>query len=173
MLPTNLGLAFILMYAVVFLPFDPVSKALLLPIEPTQLLWINLVAAVALFRWEYDLQTAVEREPLAEAQTMAVTTVIMFQIYYVLMSRSLNDPIRAIGYFSNPWVFVGIGITLALQAAFVYAPPLQAVFGTAALEPAELGLSALTGLIVVPVILFDKWLSRSRRTQPQTQPASG
>jgi magnesium-transporting ATPase (P-type) len=31
-----------------FSPFDPVTKVLLLPMLPTQLLWINLVAAVAL-----------------------------------------------------------------------------------------------------------------------------
>lgn len=218
-LPTNLGLAFILMYAVLFLPFDPVSKLLLLPVEPTQLLWINLVAAVALalplafeakepyvmerpprdpkapilsrlvvrrtilasmlmtagavalFQWEYNLRPSEAREALAEAQTMAVTTVIMFQIYYMLMSRSLHDPIRAIGYFSNPMVFLGVGITLALQAAFIYAPPLQAIFGTAALAPSELALSAATGLIVVPLILVDKWLSRSRRRPGSTRAA--
>ena len=47
-LPTNLGLAFILIYAVAFFPFDPQSKELLLPMRPVQLLWINLVAAVSL-----------------------------------------------------------------------------------------------------------------------------
>jgi len=48
LLPTNLGLALILIYGILFFPFDPVSKVLLLPMLPTQLLWINLVAAVTL-----------------------------------------------------------------------------------------------------------------------------
>jgi magnesium-transporting ATPase (P-type) len=48
LLPTNLGLALILIYGIMFFPFDPVTKVLLLPMLPTQLLWINLVAAVAL-----------------------------------------------------------------------------------------------------------------------------
>ena len=209
-LPTNLGLAFILMYAVMFLPFEPVSKALLLPIQPTQLLWINLVAAVALalplafevkepnvmqrpprdpqkpilsalvvrrtviasvlmtagalliFYWEYLLKPAAERESLPEAQTMAVTTVILFQIFYFLTSRSLRDSMRTIGITSNPWVFVGIGVTLALQGAFIYAPPLQAIFGTAALNPSDLLLCALAGSTVLPAITFDKWISRRR-----------
>jgi Ca2+-transporting ATPase len=221
-LPTNLGLAFILMFAVMFLPFDPATQQLLLPIEPTQLLWINLVAAVALalplafeakepnvmrrpprdpnepilsrlvvrrtaiasalmtatalalFRWEYDVRASAGGEALAEAQTMAVTTVIMFQIYYMLMSRSLHDPIRAIGYFSNPTVFLGIGVTLVLQAAFIFAPPLQAVFGTAPLGPDELALSAAAGLVVVPVIVADKWWGRSRAgsREPQRSPTA-
>jgi Ca2+-transporting ATPase len=48
LLPTNLGLALILIYGIMFFPFDPVTRVLLLPMLPTQLLWINLVAAVAL-----------------------------------------------------------------------------------------------------------------------------
>ncbi|MGE4561142.1 MAG: cation-translocating P-type ATPase, partial [Desulfobulbus sp.] len=48
LLPTNLGLALILIYGIIFFPFDPRTKVLLLPMLPTQLLWINLVAAVAL-----------------------------------------------------------------------------------------------------------------------------
>jgi magnesium-transporting ATPase (P-type) len=45
-LPTNLGLAMILLCAVAFFPFD--NGNLLLPMLPTQVLWINLVGAVAL-----------------------------------------------------------------------------------------------------------------------------
>jgi magnesium-transporting ATPase (P-type) len=68
-LPTNLGLALILIYAVLFFPFDPHTRLLLLPIEPTQILWINLVAAVALAlplafeAKEADLMTRPPRDP--------------------------------------------------------------------------------------------------------------
>jgi len=48
LLPTNLGLAFILVYGIMFFPFNSETNELLLPMLPTQLLWINLVAAVAL-----------------------------------------------------------------------------------------------------------------------------
>ncbi|MFN3682800.1 MAG: cation-translocating P-type ATPase [Fimbriimonadaceae bacterium] len=48
LLPTNLGLALILTAAVAFFPFDPVTNTLLLPMLPTQLLWVNMVASVAL-----------------------------------------------------------------------------------------------------------------------------
>jgi len=53
-LPTNLGLALILIYAVAFFPLvektidGQMVKDLLLPMLPTQLLWINLVAGVTL-----------------------------------------------------------------------------------------------------------------------------
>ena len=65
---------------------------------------------------------------------MAVTTVIMFQIFYLLNSRSLHDSVLRIGLGSNPAVYVGIATVLLVQAAFIYLPPLQAVFGSAPLK---------------------------------------
>ncbi len=213
-LPTNLGLALILTVALVAFPIDPATRLLLLPIEPTQIPWINLVATVALalplafeakepdvmsrpprrpdepllsrfvvrrtilaavlmtaaavglFLFEYarylDRGTT-ERHALAEAQTMAVTTVIFFQIFYVLSCRSLRESVLKIGLFSNPYVYVGIAGLLLLQLAFIYAPPLQAVFGTTALAPRELALSALAGTVINPVIGLEKWIGAKLR----------
>jgi magnesium-transporting ATPase (P-type) len=45
-LPTNLGEALVLVVAVLFFPF--VDGQPLLPVSPTQVLWINLIATVAL-----------------------------------------------------------------------------------------------------------------------------
>lgn len=212
LLPTNLGLALILTYAVVFLPFDAITKTLLMPIRPTQLLWVNLVAAVALalplafevkepntmqrpprppterilsslvirrtiiaailmaagalwlFRWQYAASLTrgggSGADSMAEVQTMVVTAVIMFQVFYMLECRSLRDTLFQIGVFSNPAVFVGIGVTLALQAAFIYAPPLQSIFGSAALDPSELGVAMLAGVLPLPLITLEKWLVR-------------
>ena len=210
-LPTNLGLALILIYAVLFFPFDPQTRTLLLPIEPVQILWINLVAAVALalplafeareadvmlrpprdprapilsglvvwrtvaaallmtagavglFEWEFGQYVAGgagQGVALAEAQTVAVTSVIMFQIFYLLNSRSLRDSVRRIGFGSNPAVYVGIATVLLAQAAFVYLPQLQAVFGSAPLGWDDLLLAALVGLLIAPVVVAEKWLLR-------------
>lgn len=216
-LPTNLGLAFILMGAVAFFPFaaNPGTgvRELLLPMLPTQLLWINLVATVALalplafeakepnvmsrpprdpkepvlsrfvairtvlaaslmtagaiglFLWERQTSLSMglsEAQAIMKAQTMAVTTVIMFQIFYMLNCRSLRDSIFRIGLFSNPTVYVGIVALLILQAAFIYAPPLQQVFQTTALGWQDLLLAAVVGAIILPVISFEKWL-KSRK----------
>jgi hypothetical protein len=57
---------------------------------------------------------------------------------------------------------VGIGVTVTLQAAFIYAPPLQRVFGSAPLDAAELGVSMLAGLVTLPLITLEKWLARRR-----------
>ena len=214
-LPTNLGLALILIYAVLFFPFDPQSRLLLLPIEPVQILWINLVAAVALalplafeakesdimqrpprdpgapvlsrfvvwrtvlaallmtagavgvFQWYFgpflDRTTAPDTAAgttLAEAQTMAVTTVIMFQIFYLQTSRSLRDSLWHIGLTSNPAIYLGVATVLVVQAAYIYLPPLQAVFGSAPLGWTDLLIATLVGCLIVPVVAIEKWLLR-------------
>ncbi len=207
LLPTNLGLALILIYGIMFFPFDPVTKVLLLPMLPTQLLWINLVAAVALalplafevkepdimhrpprrpeaplfsgfvvfrvvlvsvlmtagtiFLFNMEYQNGIagglsETLALAKAQTMAVTFVILFQIFYMIHCRSLQDNLLKIGFFSNPTVFWGIGVVLALQALFIYSPLMQRVFRTAPLSPLDMGLAVAAGFIIFPVISLEK-----------------
>jgi Ca2+-transporting ATPase len=225
-LPTNLGLAMILMVAVAFFPFGEVTRVvdgvpqtlreLLLPMLPAQILWINLVAAVALalplafeaperdvmtrpprnpsepvlsafviqrtfgaallmcagavglFSWEYFRELPHigtpghegldERTVLAEAQTMAVTTVILFQIFYMLNCRSLRNSMRTIGIFRNPTVFVGIASLLALHLVFIYAPFMNAIFGSAPLQPVDLLWATVAGAVILPVISVEKWL---------------
>ncbi len=217
-LPTNLGLALILMWAVAFFPFAEVTyvvdgvsstaRELLLPMAPAQLLWINLVAAVALalplafeakepdimrrpprhprapvlsrfvitrtlvvavmiaagaimlFLYEFRSAGGGGRQALANAQTMAVTTVIMFQIFYLLNCRSLRNSMLRIGVFSNKTVFIGAAVVLILQAMFIYAPFMQAIFGSAPLTPANILVSVLAGAIILPVISLEKWWQR-------------
>ena len=211
LLPTNLGLAFILIYGIMFFPFNPVTSELLLPMLPTQLLWINLVAAVALalplafevkepnvmmrpprrpsaplfnnfitfrvvfvsilmtigtillFKFEYytALNNGIQAPvALSKAQTIAVTFVIMFQIFYMLNCRSLRDSVLKIGVFSNKFVFFGIGAVLVMQALFVYTAFFQKIFGTASLDLRDIALSALVGFLIFPVISIEKWLSK-------------
>jgi Ca2+-transporting ATPase len=128
--------------------------------------------AVGLFLWEYWRELPLVGTPgneglteaivTAEAQTMAVTTIIMFQIFYVLNCRSLRGSMRSIGVLSNPMVFAGIGALLLLQALFVFAPPMNALFGSAPLAPVDLLIATLVGAIILPVISIEKW-DRNRR----------
>jgi Ca2+-transporting ATPase len=153
-------------------PRDP--KA---PVLSRFVIWRTVVAAllmtagaVGLFEWELGQSAELgdaHGVALAESQTMAVTTVIMFQIFYLLNSRSLRDSVLRIGLGSNPAVYVGIATVLLVQAAFIYLPPLQAVFGSAPLEWNDLLIAALVGALITPVVAVEKWLLRhvaSRRT---------
>jgi len=218
-LPTNVGEALIILVAV--LTFPVVGGQPVLPVEPVQILWINLVATVSLAlplafeAKEPDVMRRAPRDPrepllsrfviartvyvgllmctialalflvsinaagasltsgapldrvvLAEAQTLAVTSIALFQIFYLLTCRTLKQPVRNLGWFSNRYIFVGIATLLILQAAFVYVPSLQDLFHTAPLSAAQWLLATGAGFIVVPVVTVEKWVRRRRTKDP-------
>jgi len=66
---------------------------------------------------------------LRHAQTMAFTTLVLFSLFTVFNARS-DERSAFAGLFSNPWLWAAVGLALALQAAVVYVPPLQAAFST-------------------------------------------
>jgi len=122
-----------------------------------------------LFLWEYfrmvgpePVTAARHAQALAEAQTLCVTTITFTQIFYLFNCRSLRNSLLDQGIFSNPAIFIGVGVLLLLQACFIYLTPLQAVFGSAPLD-GRAWLSALgVGAVVLPVISLDKWIRRHR-----------
>ncbi|MCC7537927.1 MAG: HAD-IC family P-type ATPase [Deltaproteobacteria bacterium] len=119
--------------------------------------------ATGLFLYELGHELArgvAEGTALREAQTMAVTTIAFFQVFYLFSCRSLRDSVLDIGLLSNKAVYLGIGALVALQLALVYLPVMNVLFGTAPLPPAELGKSLLVASVVVPVVTIEKWWRR-------------
>ncbi|MDD2735808.1 MAG: HAD-IC family P-type ATPase [Desulfuromonadaceae bacterium] len=122
-------------------------------------------AACGLFLMEYyritgsgPVSAALHALALAEAQTSCVTAITFSQIFYLLNCRSLRNSFLSQGVFSNPSIYIGILVLLLLQACFVYVPPLQSLFGTAALDAEAWFHSALAGALVLPVISCEKWV---------------
>ena len=213
-LPTNLGQGLIVLLAVMFFPI--INGVPLLPIQPTQILWVNMVVAVTLAlplafeALEPDAMSRPPKDPkapiidrlilvralivgalmalagiglflveyygrlgegvaanvaLAEAQTMAVTTIVFLQAFYLLNSRSLLHSVFEIGLWTNRWIYAGIGVLLLLQLGFVYLPFMNALFHTAPLGPLEWVQAFAVGLIVLPVISLEKWLRKRQSRQ--------
>jgi magnesium-transporting ATPase (P-type) len=93
---------------------------------------------------------------LAQAQTLAVTSVAFFQIFYLVTCRTLTASVRTIGWWSNPYVYAGIGVLLVLQAGFVHLPFMQAVFRTEDLTATQWLLAAAAGALVAPIVAVEK-----------------
>jgi magnesium-transporting ATPase (P-type) len=110
----------------------------------------------------FILRYFVSGDDLAGAQTAAVTTVILFQIFYLFECRSLRGSTLKMGLFSNRWIYVGIGAILVLQLGFVYLPFMNVLFGSAPLTLAAWGQALLVGALVLPVVGLEKAL-RERR----------
>ena len=206
-LPTSIGLGLVTFVAVLFFPSE--NGVLLLPMQPVQVLWINLITAVSLalplamevmepdvmsrpprkpdkpllspfiifrmimvsmimaggtiglFLWEY--QTELSRGTaylvaVSEAQTMAVTAMVLFQVFYLIDCRSLKFSARKIGFFSNPTIYLGISIVLLVQTAFVYVPFMNRWFHSSPLKAEAWGLSAAVAFSIMIVIGIEKWL---------------
>lgn len=93
---------------------------------------------------------------LSQAQTMAVTSIVFLQIFYMLNCRSLRESIFEIGLFSNPSVLIGIAILLILQACYVYLPFMNSLFGSSPLSLNSWIESALYGAVILPIISIEK-----------------
>lgn len=144
-------------------PPRPPSESVLSPFVVGRTLLVALLmaaTAIGLFQFEYSRDLAAGGAPnlaLSEAQTMAVFSIIMFQVFYMLNCRSLTGSVFAIGLFSNPTVFLGVVVLLALQFALVFLPVLNSVFGTSPLTVSDLGLATLVSMSILPVIVLEKW----------------
>ncbi|MCR9089990.1 cation-transporting P-type ATPase [Algiphilus sp.] len=71
----------------------------------------------------------------ALARTVAINTLVIGQVFYLFNSRFLVAPaLRQRPLFGGRPVCLSVAALLLLQTAFTYAPPLQALFGTTAID---------------------------------------
>jgi len=76
------------------------------------------------------------------ATTMTFAGITACQVGTAFAARTSRASLRRIGFLSNPLLLWGIGFELLFAAALVYLPPLQDLFGTAALSPTHLAVLA-------------------------------
>jgi Ca2+-transporting ATPase len=69
---------------------------------------------------------------LPYAQTMAFTTLMLFQLFNAFNARS-DVQSAFYGLFRNPWLWTAIGLSLGLHLAVIYVPVLQNAFSTTSL----------------------------------------
>jgi Ca2+-transporting ATPase len=98
---------------------------------------------------------------LRYAQTMAFTTLMMFQIFNVFNARS-DEQSAFHGIFRNSWLWGAIGLSLALQVAVVYVPFLQNAFSTMNLSFADWLRCAAVASSVLWLRELSKWITRQR-----------
>ncbi|MGM0594309.1 MAG: cation-transporting P-type ATPase, partial [Pseudomonadota bacterium] len=155
------------------LAFEPAEQSIMQrrprstdePLLSRFLLWriifvsfILLAGTFGMFVWLREQGVGID-----EARTVAVNTLVMFEIFYLFSARHLiESSLTREGLFGNRYTLMACGLLVLMQLAFTYAPPMQLLFSTTA-------LSATTWMQIVAVassVLFlvelEKWWLRRR-----------
>ncbi|MDH0701963.1 HAD-IC family P-type ATPase, partial [Pseudomonas toyotomiensis] len=119
-------------------------------------------AGIGLFLWELQQGTGLD-----SARTMALNAVVMCEVFYLINSRRIFASVLSFkGLFGSRAVLLAIAACLLLQALYTYAPPMQRLFNSTALDAAQWARVVLAGLAVFVIAELEKWLIRRWHLQP-------
>ncbi len=119
---------------------------------------ILMCGTFALFLWEIKQGGNTEH-----AQTVAVNTLVMFEIFYLFSSRYITASVFSLeGLTGNRYVLTAIAILIVLQIIFTYAAPFQSLFGTRALDFNIWLRIILVASSVLFLVELEKYLVRRR-----------
>lgn len=126
---------------------------------------ILLIGTFGLFVWERQSGSSIEL-----ARTVAVNTLVMFEIFYLISARYLLEPaLTREGLTGNRYVLYAIGLLLIIQMGFTYLPPMQALFATTAIGiEAWLRIIAVASSVLILVELEKMVLRRYQRPDHPT-----
>ena len=143
-------------------PRDPNQPILTLPLfmRTGFVSLLMLAGGFALFLWELRRESA----SLAEARTAVVNAIVMVEAFYLLNCRSLIRSIFSLGIFSNLWVLLGIGLIIAVQLLFTYAPIMNGLFHSAPISGEAWLRIVAVGAIAFAAVELEKWIRFRRRT---------
>jgi magnesium-transporting ATPase (P-type) len=199
LLPVSAAEAAVIVIAIV--------AGMVLPITPLQVLWVNMVSAVALglaFAWERAEGDIMRRPPrrtdeplltgfmvwrigfvgtllllgvgllflqeqarddttIEFARTLAVNTLVVGEIFYLLSARFFYAPSYTFGaLFGNRVVLLFIAVAVVLQLLLTYVPVMNHLFGTEPLDAAAWGRCLAVGLAVFVLVEIEKLVVRRR-----------
>ena len=162
------------------LAFEPPERNVMLrpPRDPREpilsgfLIWriifvslILVTGTFGLFLWEREHGASIEL-----ARTVAVNTLVMFEVFYLFSARYLLAPALTYeGLSGNRYVLYAIGLLILIQLGFTYLGPMQTLFATTAMGvDAWLRVVAVASSVLILVeiekMLLRKYTKLEQRT---------
>ncbi|HLU32876.1 MAG TPA: HAD-IC family P-type ATPase [Natronosporangium sp.] len=154
------------------LAFEPGDKRLLeQPPRPRQegiisrLLWWRLalvglvMAAGTLYMFDWSLTTT---GSVAQAQTVALTTMVMFQAFHLGNSRSVRRSVFRLNPLTNPFLLISSVAALAVHIGALYAPPTQWLLRVEPIDVSAWLRIVPVALSVVVVVEVEKFIRNWR-----------
>jgi magnesium-transporting ATPase (P-type) len=128
-----------------------------------------LVAGIfGMFLWQREHGASIEL-----ARTAAVNTLVMFEVFYLFNARFLfASSFNRAGIFGSRPILVAIGLVVVFQLLFTYAPPLQFLFQTVALDAVTWAEIVVISSTVFFLVEMEKYVFRRnagnsvKRSQP-------
>ena len=120
---------------------------------------ILMAGTFGLFLWSLDQGASIE-----QARAVAVNTLVFFEIFYLLTARYISAPVlNREGFLGNPYVLITSALLILFQLAFTYLPPMQKLFGVAAIGWSAWLHIVLVSASVLFIVELEKWLTRRKR----------
>jgi magnesium-transporting ATPase (P-type) len=120
--------------------------------------FILMGGTIGLFLWEMAEHASIEH-----SRTVAVNTLVMFEIFYLFNSRYLKDSVfNWEGFTGNKYVVIAISILIIFQLGFTYLAPMQSLFGTTAIDLGMWLRIILVSSSVLFLIEIEKYFVRNK-----------
>ncbi len=136
-------------------PREPILSRLLL----WRIAFVSLILVAGTFGnflWEREHGASIET-----ARTVAVNTLVMFEIFYLISARYLTAPaLTWNGLRGNRYVYPAIAVLLVFQLLFTYVPFMQLLFGTTGIDARAWLHIVLTGATVLVLVEIEKAILR-------------
>ncbi|MCK4445361.1 MAG: HAD-IC family P-type ATPase [Thermoplasmata archaeon] len=100
------------------------------------------------------------------ARTMAFTTLVMFQMFFVFTVRSLHIPLHKLGVLGNKKLILAVAVSIFLQLMIIYLPPLNVAFQTVPLAAMDWVWIIMTSSTVLIAMETYKALRYKKRPAP-------
>lgn len=125
---------------------------------------VMATGTLVMFRWELD-----RTDSVSMAQTVALTTLVVFQVFQAGNSRSESESLFRISPISNPFLFAATLAAVGLHVLALYFPPTQYILRVEPIGIDAWGRIILTASTILIVMEADKFLRRRRRIRAQAR----
>ncbi len=103
--------------------------------------------------------------PIAHAQTLAVNTLVAFEVFYLFNTRFILAPTLSLaGLFGSRPVLLAAGLVALAQLGFTYLPFMQFLFGSAGLAATDWFFCLAPGAALLLLVEAEKAVTRARRS---------
>ncbi len=143
-------------------PPRPPAEPLFTAFFAWRLILVSLLmmsGALTLFLYKLGSGAGVE-----VARTMAVNTIVLCEVVYLINSRRLRRSVLdREGLFGNPYALLTMAIAVLLQFVYTHWSPMHGIFGSAALSAGEWLLALAAALVLFFAVEAEKLIARRVR----------